>query len=169
MPGNESGASGQRAVGRTQQRKRPQDYTGQEKLKGERGRAEQIEEAAERMAMADGPITVLRNSDPVDYTDEARRNAAPPVPLQDDPQVEVKPRRYKVRVVCDIEQMTFRREILDPGDFDYRGRLNEGVDPALARMPLLGGLNYYDFEEGKEYIVDEPLYQHLRLLGFIYE
>jgi hypothetical protein len=169
MPANESGASGQRAVGRTQQRKRPQDYTGQEKLKGERDKAEQIEEAAERMAMADGPITVLRNTEPVDYTDEAHLASVPVDELATDPQVEVKPRRYKVRVVCDIEQMTFRREVLDPGDFDYRGRLNPGVDMAVAKMPLLGGLRYYDFEEGKEYIVDEPLYQHLRALGFIYE
>lgn len=163
---NEVGATGQRAVGRTVAKKRPQDYTGQQKLRGEREKKDAIAEAAERMAMTDSPAA-LRNNEPIDYTEETRLANFPVEPV--DVQVEVKPRKYKVRVVCDIEKMVFGREVIDPGDFDINGRLNEGVPPENAKMPLLGGLRFYDFEEGQEYIVDGPLYEHLRELNFIYE
>src|SRR5271170_2595631 len=131
MPGNNEGAAGQRAVGRTQQKKRPQDYTGQMKVQGERERADEIEEAAQRMAMTDAPVAAaVRNAEPVDLTDEYRLAHFPVEPQE--VQVEVKPRRYKVRVVCDIEQMVYGREVVDPGDFGPDGRLNPGVDAATA-------------------------------------
>jgi hypothetical protein len=136
-------------------RKGPTDLTGRtdEKLKAENQAA--IDRAAEQMSM----ITVAENrsrGDVIDYTDEARPPVAP-APVIEEPKI---PKKYKIRLVADIDNMTFGKEIIDPGDFS---------DPNNPRMPMLGSLKTYDFKEGREYLVDENLYIHLRDLGYVYE
>jgi len=136
-------------------RKRPADMTGREKerLAAEAEEAQELE--AERMAMATATRAV-KNRAVVDYTDAARVKPEP-VPV---PEIDVTPRVHTIRVVADIEQMTFGRDVIDPGDLS---------DPDNPRMPTLGSLKFYDFEEGIQYRVDHDLYLHLKSLGYLYE
>lgn len=108
------------------------------------------------MALAGGTTPRKRTKEVTDYTDAARPKVEP-MPAANVPH---EPREYVVRLVASIENMTFGREIIDPGDFS---------DPANPRMPMVGGLKSYNFIENKLYKVDEPLYQHLRELGYLYE
>jgi len=134
--------------------KAPTDYTGRLDEKGKRDMADQVAQAGEQMAMATG----LRRTGSMvqDLTDKARPKVAP-VPVA--PEESAEPKTYRVRVVADIENMTFGKEIIDHGDF---------TDPNNPRMPVLGSLKTYNFQEGGQYIVDEPLYIHLRDLGYLY-
>lgn len=136
-------------------RKGPTDLTGRtdEKLKAEH--QADLDAKAEQMAMVD---TTKRSAsrELIDYTDEARPKTAPR-PVIEEPK---NPKKYKIRVLADIDRMTFGKEIIDHGDF---------TDPNNPRMPQLGALKEYNFQEGREYLVDEALYIHLRDLGYVYE
>jgi hypothetical protein len=136
-------------------RKRPGDMTGRAKEKLVQDNADQIALQAEQMTMAEQARAVA-NSDVVDYTDEARPKPEP-VPVV---AVPVKPQKHKIRVTAPIEDMTFGKEIIDAGDV---------TDPNNPRMPVLGSLKYYSFEEGREYLVDHDMYEHLVELGYVYE
>lgn len=101
------------------------------------------------------PGRAKRTKTITDYTDAARPKVAPrPAEAPHEP------REYVVRLVASIENMTFGRDIIDPGDFS---------DPVNPRMPMVGGLKSYNFTEGTLYKVDEPLYLHLKELGYLYE
>jgi len=136
-------------------RKAPGDATGREdqRLKAENATA--IELAAQQMSMATAARSV-EDDDVVDFTDAARPKieVKPPEPVYRIPQ------KHKVRVLADIDRMTFGKEIIDPGDF---------TDPNNPHMPVLGSLKEYSFKEGRVYLVDEPLYQHLKQLEYIYD
>lgn len=140
---------------RTRNRKGPTDQTGREdeRLRSENQAA--IDAAAQQMSLVAETERQVR-SKVVDYTDAARPKPEP-TPTFVEPQDD-KP--YKVRVVADIENMTFGKEIVDHGDF---------TDPMNPRMPVLGGLKRYDFQEGVEYLVDKPMYEHLKQLGYLYD
>lgn len=137
-------------------RKAPGDYTGVQdgKLKAEN--AQRVLDAAETMSMAQ-KLQAVNDSAPVDYRDASRPKGEPLPVVEAEP---AEPKEYRVRVVADIDQMTYGKEIIYPGDFS---------DPNAPKMPLLGGLKTYSFKEGRQYIVDENLYIHLRDLGYLYE
>lgn len=136
-------------------RKRPGDQTGREKEKLVLANQDEIAAAAEAMTMAD-QAKAAANSEVVDYTDEGRVKPEPVLV----PEVPVKPQKHKIRVVSGIEDMTFGREIIEPA--------RVGEDGAV-RDALLGGLKYYTFEEGREYMVEHDMYVHLVELGYVYE
>ena len=145
------------AANRGAPRRSPRDLTGRTDDDLKRAHADEIEQAGAQMAMATPGLTKARRSKEItDFTDGARPKveptpAAPPT---------TEPREFVVRLVASIEDMTYGREIIDPGDF---------TDPSNPRMPMLGGLKTYNFTEGKLYKVDEPLYLHLKDLGYLYE
>ncbi len=67
----------------------------------------------------------------------------------------------KVRISFPIEEMTFGREVVDPGEFDESG--------LCTRPPVLGTLNTYSFREGKEYRLTPDHAEHLRGLGYLFD
>lgn len=136
-------------------RKRPGDMTGREKEKLTLANADEIALQAEHMTMAE-QAKAQANSEVVDYTEEGRPK---PVAVLE-PEVPVKPQKHKIRVVAPIEDMTYGRTVIEPA--------RVGEDGAV-RDALLGGLNYYSFEEGREYMVDHDMYVHLVELGYVYE
>lgn len=136
-------------------RKGPTDLTGREDERLRVAHADEVAEAAEHMAMIQAGER-RRKGNVHDYRDSARPKSEPK-PVVEEPKVK---QDYQVRILADIDQMTFGREIIDPGDIS---------DPNSPRMPVLGGLKTYDFKEGEEYIVDEPMYLHLSSLGYIYD
>lgn len=83
-----------------------------------------------------------------------------PEPKQNSVQsaVDVQRRKVIVRVNSKIEQMTFGREVIDPGDRD--------ANP--PRDPVLGNLRFYDFEENHRYKVPVDLALHLEEKGYLY-
>lgn len=141
-------------------RKHPGDMTGRadEQAKKAIADAQKIEQAGVTMADSNNPIShILDNvQSVVDYTDDARPKVEPkPVA----PVAPAEPKKYRIRVVAGIDNMTFGKEIISSGDF---------TDPDHPIMPIIGSLKTYSFEEGRQYIVDEPLYIHLRDLGYLY-
>ena len=66
----------------------------------------------------------------------------------------------RVRVSFPIEQMTWGKEITDPGEQDETG--------AYTRLPVLGALRTFTFEEGREYRMNPEMAQHLRQQGYLY-
>ena len=65
-----------------------------------------------------------------------------------------------VRVSYPIEQMTYGKEVVDPGAFDESG--------LCTRLPVLGALKMYSFEEGREYRMTPEMAGHLRAQGYLY-
>lgn len=147
------------------QRKRPGDLTG---VRGQALAAEaarQKEEAAKQVQTAlDVEREVKLNTD-VDYTTRNTPVIRRPVAEADgevvieEVAVEIPTRR--IRVNYPIEDMTFGREVVSPGEIDERG--------AYVKPPVLGSLRSFSFEEGRWYNVDADLADHLAHLGYIYE
>ena len=145
-------------TGPRNQRKRPGDLTGVQgqKLAAERDEAQEAalaEAAAARTEKRAEALTTV-----VDYTQGGIKDDA--VQVVDVPE-EPAPLFETIRVNYPIEEMTFGREVISPAEYDDHGNV---VKPAV-----LGGLNRYDFEEGKQYRVPHELAAHLRGLGYVYD
>jgi hypothetical protein len=138
--------------------KAPGDLTGRTNEELVKAKEEQIDAEAQQLTMVQQTNARRRSQSKLqveDFTDAARPKVeVAPVAL-----VPHEPRTYRIRLLASIDRMTFGKEIIDPGNFD---------DPNNPRMPVLGSLKEYNFKEGREYMVDEPLYIHLRDLGYIY-
>jgi len=152
------------ATARTQ-RKRPGDLTG---VRGQTLAAEAAankEEAARQVQTAQDLQRQEKINTDVDYSTKVAPLMRRPVAQEDgevvveDVAVEIPTRR--IRVNYPIEDMTFGREVIHPGELNEHG--------AYVRSPVLGGLRSYTFEEGRYYVVDADLADHLAFLGYIYE
>jgi hypothetical protein len=76
-------------------------------------------------------------------------------------EVEVVSPTRRIRVNYPIQDMTFGREVISAGEVDERG--------LMVRAPVLGSLRTFSFEEGRYYLVDADVADHLAFLGYIYE
>lgn len=151
------------ATNRTQ-RKRPGDLTGVRGQQLAAEAAQQKEESARQVQSALEDERHVKLNTEVDYSTPApfyKQSVAGPdgeVVIEDI--VVEKPTR-RIRVNYPIEEMTFGREVLRQQEYDEHGNV---VAPAI-----LGNLKSYTFEEGRWYIVDSELADHLAFLGYIYE
>jgi hypothetical protein len=151
------------ATARTQ-RKRPGDLTG---VRGQQLAAEAKatkEETTRQVQNAQEEQRQERINTEVDYTTKTRPIVRRPVEqdgevVVEDVEVEIPTRR--IRVNYPIDDMTFGREVIFPGELNEHG--------AYVRAPVLGGLRSFSFEEGRWYVVDADLADHLAFLGYIYE
>jgi hypothetical protein len=148
---------GRNASPRTQQ-KRPGDLTGlrgqQLTVEAEKNKAEaasQVERALEEEKQR-------KRSEVVDYTGS---QTPAPAQVEETDEVEAKNPVRRIRVNYPVEQMTFGKEIITPGEFDERGNM---VTP-----PVLGNLRQYTFEEGRWYDVPADVAEHLAFLGYVYD
>lgn len=146
-------------TGPRNQRKRPGDLTGVRNQKLVAEVADKQEEEAAQAAEAAKADYTEKVTSVVDYTDAGRRGATPVTEVTEEP-VEVKDRTVRIRVNYPIEQMTFGKEVLDPGGVDDNGDYH---------APVLGNLRTFDFEEGRAYDVDPELAAHLKGLGYVYD
>lgn len=145
------------------QRKRPGDLTG---VQGQALAAEAARLKAETTTQARNSLEaqrVAKLTDEVDYTSEARQKEREAVEagVALEGEVEVREKTRRIRVNYPVDDMTFGREVLGEAEFDERGN--------MTRMPVLGPLRSYTFEEGRWYTVDAELADHLAYLGYIYE
>jgi len=130
------------------QRKRPADFTGiqTERLNAEK--AESLKERANEIALSHETAAVEKTGI-IDYT-----GSDTPVVIETAP-VEVNDPYVNIRVNSPIEQMTFGRQVLDPGD------------PETGRPPAMGDMNTFTFEEGQAYKVPRELADHLDSKGYL--
>lgn len=135
-------------------RKRPADFTGrQTELLNEAKKVERAE-TSERVAMVHAQEAEHKNAI-IDFETG-----------QPDQQVEVRsvevtsPTRT-IRVNTDIIDMTWGRQVLDPGDYT-------DPDPLKHRPAIMGPLNNHTFKEGQAYSkVPVELAEHLNELGYL--
>jgi hypothetical protein len=131
--------------------KRPADYTGRltEKLNDEQKAEKQ--EAAARVAMVTA-AAVGAKDEVIDLT-----HSDVPMPEVLPQQVEVNTPFRMIRVNTAIDQMTYGRQVIDPGDYE--------ANP--PRPAIMGPMKYYSFEEGQLYRVPKDVAEHLEGLGYI--
>jgi hypothetical protein len=132
-------------------RKRAADHTGRlnERLQSEH--ATELKEAASRVALATAVAEEEKNI-VVDYTDSTE-----PIPEVEIKAVQVSSPYRMIRVNQNIDQMTYGREVLDPGDYQSNP----------PRAAIMGPMKYYTFEEGVVYRVPKDVADHLNDLGYL--
>lgn len=135
------------------QHKRPADFTGRqteklnEELKSER-------EARSREVALVNAEQEQTSTQVIDYT-----GADEPLPELEIKPVEINEPFRTIRVNTKIEQMTFGRQVLNPGhglpgDSDYI-------------PPIMGSIPQFNFEEGRSYRVPREMAEHLQKLGYL--
>ena len=128
------------------QRKRPADFTGLQTERLNAAKAATLKERAKEMALST-EVAAEEKSGIITHTGEF-------IPVETMP-VEVNSPEVTFRVNTDIENMTFGREVIDPGD------------PETGRSPIMGVMNNYNFEQGQSYRYPRELVDHLDRLGYV--
>jgi hypothetical protein len=132
--------------------KRPADFTGQLKTQLEKDHAEELTARDAEIARVTA-VQALEDTQEVDTSLDAVLQGH----IDMAEKVEVKSAKvHGVRVNYPIEDMTFGRIILDPGD------------PENGIAPVIGPLRNMSFEEGKPYTMDREVYEHLDAKGYIW-
>lgn len=148
------------------QRKRPGDLTG---VRGQTLATEAaLDKAEANRQVADARELERREklSTEVDYSKPTRSVVHNEV-AGDDGEIVIEdiviesPTR-RIRVNYPIQDMTFGREVISEGEVDQATGLT-------IRPAVLGGLRTFSFEEGRYYVVDQDVADHLAFLGYIYE
>jgi hypothetical protein len=152
------------ATNRTQ-RKRPGDLTG---VRGQALASEAAQNKAESARQVADALELERQdklTTEVDYSRPTRSVVQNEVANDDGSvvveEIVVESPTRRIRVNYPIQEMTFGREVISPGE------TNE--DGLMVRPPVLGSLRTFSFEEGRYYVVDADVADHLAFLGYIYE
>lgn len=132
-------------------RKRPADFTGRKTEQLQEDRKAEIIEASQRIALVNAELKEEK-SQVIDYTD-----STDPLPQVEIQAAEVNTPYRMIRVNSDITDMTYGREVLDPGDFNA----------SPPRAPRMGSMKMYSFAEGQLYRVPKEVAEHLERLGYI--
>lgn len=154
-------APGQNAARRTQG-KRPGDLTG---MRGQQLAAQARAEKAEGASQIADALEATRQAkltEEVDYSSEARakaREAAAAGVVEEE--IEVRAKTQRIRVLDEVRDMTFGRDVISDAKYDEHGVMTE--------YPVLGGLRTFSFEVGRWYTVDTDVADHLAFLGYIYD
>jgi hypothetical protein len=131
------------------QKKSPMDFTGQKQQKLEAEKSEARTEAAKRVALVNQVEQEVKN-EIIDYT-----GADVPLPEVEVQEVEINDPYRTIRVNTDINQMTFGRRVIDPGDMEH------GIPSRMGDIPM------YTFKEGQSYRVPKDMAEHLQRLGYL--
>ena len=141
--------------------KRPGDLTG---LRGQQLAKQAAALKAETAAQNQDSLEAQRLAkltEEVDYSSEARareREAAASNVVEEG-EIEVRPKTERIRVLDDVKDMTFGKEIISHAEYDENG---------LETKPaVVGGLRTLNFETGVWYTVDADVAGHLRYLGYV--
>jgi hypothetical protein len=153
------GTQGARNSSPRTQAKRPGDLTGIRNQQLAKEAAAQKAEAASQVETALAEEKAKKLNTVVDYT--GQQTTPKPDVVEEDVEVEAKPKFERIRVNYPLPDMTFGKEILDEGEQDEHGN--------WTRLPQLGGLRTYNFEEGVWYDVPTDVADHLRRIGYLWE
>lgn len=133
---------------------RPGDATGLLKQKLEAAHAMEVAEAQEHISTTTRIDDQRKRNEVIDYS-----GADEPLPevQADEPE---EPTPFVVfRASQAIDRMVFGRKIQIEKFTD-----DNGVE---HQVPVPAGLNFFDFEEGRQYRVPRPLYEHLLERGYV--
>lgn len=151
------------ASSRNGARNSPRNFTGirGQQLAEEAQRSKAQEAAQVREALA-AQVEEKINTE-VDYSSRPHLSRQPvevdgELTVED---VEVKEPTERIKVIDDIQDMTWGREVLSQGTYDANG--------VMIGAPVLGSLKNFNFERGRWYTVDKDLAEHLRFLGYVSE
>ena len=144
----------------SQRRANPRDLTGTRKQQLEAQVAQERALREAEMAAAVQEAAQEREDVVIDYSQGGTSSpgvqpggeVAPAV----EEVVEVEAPVVAIRVNAPIEDMVFGRKIEHPGD----------AEAGIA--PVVGPLQFYNFEEGRTYHVPAPLARHLERIGYLY-
>lgn len=131
------------------QRKSGADFTGRQVEVLEREKNEEKKEASQRMSMMTAAEAEQSNSI-IDLTDPT--NPVTEVQLRE---VEVETPTRLIRTNTTLKQVTYGREVIDPGD------------PDTGRPAIMGPMVMYDLEEGQAYKVPREFADHLNERGYL--
>lgn len=133
---------------------RPGDATGLKKQQLEKEHALEMADVQERMSTTTRVEDQRKQREIIDYS-----GADEPLPeLQLDEAEELTP-FVVFRASQAIEKMVFGREIRIEKVTDEQGTEHE--------IPVPAGLNFFDFEEGRQCKVPRPLFEHLLERGYV--
>lgn len=130
------------------QRKRPADFTGIQTERLNAAKSLEEKEAAGRLAMATAQA-VEESNQLVDYSGHQDLNDI------ERQEIEVNDPVRTIRVNTELENMTFGRSVMNPGD------------PEKGIPAIMGPMNTYSFEPGKPYRVPKALADHLDGKGYL--
>lgn len=130
-------------------RKSGGDFTGQQQSKNAEDKKAQLKEAAERMSVITAVEAEVRDT-VIDMTDPGN-----PVPEVQVRQVEVNAPERIVITNQDLDNVTWGREVYDPGNIE------EG------RPARMGPLRMFTFKEGQKYKIQADLAEHLNDKGYL--
>lgn len=143
-------------------RKNPRDLTG---IRGQQLTAEAAADKAEAAAQVAEAREAERRAElatVVDYTDAPTTGTKPnDVTEVEETEIEVAPRTKRIRMLDDLPDMTYGREVISDAVFDEHGN--------MTRYPVLGGLRTYNFKAGVTYDVPTDVAGHLASLGYTYD
>lgn len=153
-------APGQNAARRAQG-KRPGDLTGLRNQQLSRQAAALKAETATQNQDSLEAQRLAKLTEEVDYSSEARarEREAALSNVVEETEVEVRPKTERIRVLDDVKDMTFGREIISEAEYDENGN--------MTKFPALGPLRNLNFEVGVWYTVDADVAGHLRHLGYV--
>ena len=137
-------------AGRYSAPKAPTDLTGRKGVQLQKEQQEQRDREAAELAARDAGRKDVGLDDKGIHPETGRHGGG------DDPEA-----TERVRVSYPLEEMTFGREVVDPGVFDETG--------LCTRPPVLGPLRTFTFEEGRQYRVTPDMAHHLRGLGYLFD
>lgn len=138
-------------------RKGPMDFTGKKMQDLQKAHADELAAREQEIGLANAAARVAREAE-VDLT-EMDFAEAEEVQLQP---VQVKSEKvHNVRVNCNIDQMTYGRQVFMPGDEKHP----LGKD---ATDPFIGAIRMYSFEEGVSYTMYRDMYEYLDDKGYIW-
>lgn len=135
-------------------RKRAADLTGRQQEKLQEDRKSEVIEASSRIALVNAQQKAAKE-EIIDYTD-----STDPLPAVEIRQAEVNTPYRMIRVNQDIDQMTYGREVTDPGDYD-------NPDMSQRRPAVMGPMHMYNFAEGQMYRVPREVAEHLNDKGYV--
>ena len=127
--------------------KSPADFTGITTQRLAEAHKEELQEAAKHVAMVTAAAAEEKDV-VIDYT-----GADTPVAEVERAPVEINSPIRTIRVNSDIDDMTFGRQVHDPGD------------PETGRPAIMGPLNTFTFKVGFAYKVPADLAKHLEAQG----
>lgn len=141
------------------QKPRPGDMTGSLKYAGERQKEEDQERATAEQLLQAQQEQAVRRTTVVDMTKAAFREQVDAAQAVQEAEVDMAPREHVIRVVADIEDMVFGKdvEVVVNDEFPDQSFINDR------------GLRKMSFEEGTEYRVDHDVYLHLKELGYLWD
>lgn len=149
------------AASRNGARKSPRDFTGirgqqlaEEAQKTKAQETEQVRAALQAEAEVKASTEVDYSSRPV--VQHVADDVDGEIVVSE---VEVEVPTERIKVIDDIQDMTWGRDVLSPGRYDDKGNMISG--------PVLGSLRNFSFERGRWYTVDKDLAEHLRFLGYV--